>query len=284
MRIFKILAAGCLAMGLSACAITSQSDIDAAAALSPKGGTFTKTLHSEYIKLAKMENKEGDHPDAIYFANKARAAASGKAPKADTRKQRDITKKNWKKAKGGLQRLKVMRERGGLKFDPKNMAKAQAGWDCYLQELEENLQKKDIKWCQKYMDKALKGASKSYWASLKKPSGPMVIYFGLGSAALTKDAMMVLDKAAKKAMKVKVNKKGKKKKKVVTLQAHTDTSGNAAANAALSMKRAKAAASYLKSKGVKKIYKTANGERSPAVNSGDNKVESKNRRVVIKIN
>lgn len=277
MRIFKILAAGCLAMGLSACAITSQSDIDAAAALSPKGGTFTKTLHSEYIKLAQMENKEGDHPDAIYFANKARAAASGKAPKPDTRKQREIGKKAWGKAKGGLQRLKTMEERGGLKFDPKNMAKAQAGWDCYVQELEENLQPKDIKWCKKYMDKALKGASKSYWASLKKPSGPMVIYFGLGSAALSKDSMMILDKAAAKA-------KGGKKKKTVTLQAHTDTSGNAAANKALSMKRAKAASAYLKGKGLKKVYTTANGESLPAVNSGDNKVESKNRRVEIKIN
>jgi len=274
MRMFKILAAGCLAMGLSACAVTSQSDIDAAAALSPKGGAFTKTLHSEYIKLAQMENKEGDHPDAIYFANKARQAASGSAPKPDTRKQREISKKNWKKAKGGLRRLKVMEERGGLKFDPKNMAKAQAGWDCYMQELEENLQPKDIKWCKKYMDKALAGASKSYWASLKNPAKPMIIYFGLGSAALTKDSMMTLDKAAAKAGS----------KKTITLQAHTDTSGNAASNKALSMKRAKAAAGYLKGKGAKKVYTTANGESSPAVNTGDNKVEAKNRRVEIKIN
>ena len=58
MRIFKILAAGCLAMGLNACVITSSNEIDKAAALSPKGGTFTKTLHSEYIKLAKREAKE----------------------------------------------------------------------------------------------------------------------------------------------------------------------------------------------------------------------------------
>ena len=96
MRIFKILAAGCLAMGLNACVITSSNEIDKAAALSPKGGTFTKTLHSEYIKLAKREAKEGDHPDARYFANKAAQAASGNAPKPDTRKQRKIGKKDWK--------------------------------------------------------------------------------------------------------------------------------------------------------------------------------------------
>ena len=277
MRTFKILAAGCLALGLNACAVTSQSQIDAAAALSPKGGTFTKTLHSEYIKLARMESKEGDHPDARYFANKARKAASGTAPKPDTRKQRKIAKKDWKKAKGGLQRLKTMEERGGLKFDPKNMAKAQAGWDCYLQELEEKIgQGKDIKWCKKYMGKALKGAAASYWTSLKKPSrsGPMVIYFGLGSSALSKESMSVLDKAAAKA----------KGGKTVSLQAHTDTSGSAATNKALSLKRAKAASAYLKSKGLTKVDTIANGENAPAVNSGDNKVEPKNRRVEITIN
>jgi OOP family OmpA-OmpF porin len=274
MRILKILAAGGLAMSMSACAITSQSDIDSAAGLKAKGGKYTKELHKGYIKLAQMENKEGDHPDAVYFANKARASASGKAPKADTNKNRKISKKSWKKAKGALQRIKVMKERGGLKFDPKNMAKAQVGWDCYLQELEENLQSKDIKWCKKYMDKALKGAAKSYWASLKSKPGPMVIYFGLGSADINKDGMMLLNKVAAVAGK----------KRTVTLQAHADTSGNAAFNRALSMKRAKAAQKYLKDKGLKKVYVTANGENKPAVSTGDGKVEAKNRRVEVKVN
>jgi len=273
MRIFKILAAGALAMGLSACAITSQSDIDAAAALKAKGGKFERTLHKEYIKLAKAENKEGDHPDAIYFANKARKAASGKAPKPDTRKQREITKKNWKKAKGGLRRWHVMKERGGLKFAPKEMAKAQAGWDCYMQELEENLQPKDIKKCKKYMDKALSKAAKKYWASLKSKPKPMVIYFGLGSSKINREGEMVLNRAAAIAGK----------KKTVTLQAHTDTSGSKAANQALSLKRAKAAKKYLKDKGVKKVYVTANGESQPAVKTGDGKKEPKNRRVEVKV-
>ena len=261
-------------MSMSACAIMSQSDIDSAAAMNAKGGKFEQALHKEYIMLAKMENAEGDHPDAIYFANKARAAASGKAPKPDTNKNRKIGKKDWGKAKGALQRFKTMEERGGMKFDPVNMAKAQAGWDCYLQELEENLQPKDIKWCQKYMDKALKGAAKSYWASLKGKPGPMIVYFGLGSAALNNEGMMVLNKAAAMAGK----------KKTVTLQAHTDTSGNAEFNRALSMERAKAAATYLKDKGLKKVFVSANGENKPAVNSGDGKVEAKNRRVEVKVN
>lgn len=271
MRIFKILAAGALAMGLSACAITSQSEIDAAASMKAKGGKFERTLHKEYIKLAQAENKEGDHPDAIYFANKARQAASGKAPKPDTRKQREISKKNWKKAKGGLRRWEVMKERGGLKFAPKEMAKAQAGWDCYLQELEENLQPKDIKKCKKYMDKALKKAAKKYWASLTSKPKPMIVYFGIGSAAINRDGEMVLNRAAAMAGV----------KKTVTLKAHTDTSGNAALNQALSLKRGQAAKKYLTDKGVKKVFVSANGETQPVVNTGDGKVEAKNRRVEV---
>ena len=100
MQIFKILAIGAIAAGLNACAITSQSEIDAAAGLSVKGGQFERTLHKEYIKLAVAENKEGDHPDAIYFANKAKQAASGSAPKPDSRKQRTIGKKGLEKNKG----------------------------------------------------------------------------------------------------------------------------------------------------------------------------------------
>ncbi len=173
MRIFKILAAGALAAGLNACAITSQSEIDAAAGLSVKGGQFEQTLHKEYIKLAMAENKEGDHPDAIYFANKASQAASGTAPKPDTRKQRQIGKKDWKKAKGGLRRIAAMKDRGGMKFAPVEMARAQAGWDCMMQELEEKIgQGKDIKACKKSMNKALRAAAKKYWASLgTKPAG-----------------------------------------------------------------------------------------------------------------
>lgn len=273
MRIFKILAAGALALGLSACAITSQSEIDDAAAMKAKGGTFERTLHKEYIKLAKAENKEGDHPDARYFANKARQTASGKAPKPDTRKQRVIGKKSWKKAKGALRRWEVMKERGGMKFAPKQMAKAQAGWDCYLQELEENLQPKDIKKCKKYMDKALSGAAKKYWTSLKSKPAPMVIYFGLGSAKINRAGEMVLNRAAAMAGT----------KKTVTLQAHTDTSGSKGANQALSMKRAQAAKMYLTDKGVKKVFVTANGENQPAVNTGDGKKEPKNRRVEVKV-
>ena len=172
MRISKILAAGALAASLNACAITSQTEIDSAAGLSVKGGQFERTLHKEYIKLAVAENKEGDHPDAIYFANKASQAASGKAPKPDTRKQRQIGKKDWKKAKGGLRRIGAMKDRGGMKFAPVEMARAQAGWDCMMQELEEKIgQGKDIKACKKAMNKALRSAAKKYWASLGKPSG-----------------------------------------------------------------------------------------------------------------
>ena len=173
MRIFKILAAGALAAGLNACAITSQTQIDAAAGQSVKGGQFERTLHKEYIKLAIAENKEGDHPDAIYFANKASQAASGTAPKPDTLKQRTIGKKDWKKTKGALRRIAAMKDRGGMKFAPAEMAKAQAGWDCLMQELEEKIgQGKDIKACKKSMNKALRSAAKKYWASLGTKPAP----------------------------------------------------------------------------------------------------------------
>ena len=66
-----------------------------------------------------------------------------------------------------------MKDRGGMKFAPAEMAKAQAGWDCLLQELEEKIgQGKSIKACKKSMNKALRSAAKKYWASLGTKPAP----------------------------------------------------------------------------------------------------------------
>jgi OOP family OmpA-OmpF porin len=274
MRIFKILVLAAFAMSLSACAIMSGGDIESAAALKPKGGKFEQTLHKEYIKLAWAENKEGDHPDAIYFANKARAAASGKAPKPDTRKQREISKKAWGSMKGALTRFKTMQETGGMEADPVNMAKAQAAWDCWMQEQEENLQPKDIKACKNAFNKAMGKVAKAKLARLMmKPQSSLIIYFDFNSAAITKQAEGTLNRAAAMAGR----------EKSIMLNAHTDTAGNAAYNKALSARRAAAAAAYLKDKGVAKVSTSASGENAPAVATGDGKKEAQNRRVEITI-
>jgi hypothetical protein len=107
--------------------------------------------------------------------------------------------------------------------------------------------------------------------------GEFVVLFDLGQASLDADDLTVVSSAAAEFRRTGATR--------VVVRGHTDTSGSAEVNQALSERRARAVADELVRQGVPAdaITTDAAGETALAVQTGDEVVEANNRRVVIDI-
>ena len=248
-------------------------DFDAVKNMEPKGSAFNKALHSEYIKLSSMEMAETDWSDAGFFNLKARSAGMGEMVEPQMMSGRSLpADKVAEMTKARADLVAVLKAGAGAK--PEAAARAQAGFDCWMQEQEENFQPDDIAACKKYFMAAMKELGGAP-APAKKVPGPFTVYFGLGSAALDDAAFATVANAYDKLRWAKLT--------GATVQAHTDTSGSNIMNAKLSAARMDAVVKLLGEFGLDaaNISKSAYGENKPAVKTADGVVEAKNRRVVI---
>lgn len=174
---------------------------------------------------------------------------------------------------------------------PRSTAHAQAMFDCWMQEQEEDFQPADIIRCRSGFRKsmariadALKPmpmAAKPAPMPVKKMmapapfTGPYVVQFKFDSAELTPHGKCTLARAAADAAKVKPNQ--------VKLAGHTDRAGSAKYNLVLSKSRVDAVAQALIGLGVSPsmIGKSIHGEEMPALATADVVRKHINRRVVV---
>jgi len=287
MRSFKLLSiAGAGLLVLSGC--SSYVDTDTVAGMSSKGSSFQRVLHKEYVGLANMEKMEDDGADAQYFVDKAKSAAMGEdvgpQPLAE-RMLPDSAKSDISMARKNLiDKL----WKGGADETPHAAAKAQAMFDCWMQEQEENNQPKDIAACKAGFEKAYAMIKTSAPVAAAKPAPmkkmapppapmpvPYVVYFDSDSAELD-DAAMVTLKQAFADFRLR-------KPSELRVAGHTDTQGDKEYNKGLSRYRSNEVGNALMTLGVprKAISKSRHGEDSLAVNTADGKSERNNRRVSI---
>lgn len=269
MKLLKTLTALSVLPFLAACA--SNWDVDGAKMAENNGSSFQKELQGEYARLAGLERDEGDWRDARRFVTKARSSTEGVIEPqmvSDRRIPED------KVAEMTMSREKLMAAfaAGGREATPSAAARAQAGFDCWMQEQEENFQPVDIEACKKYFQAGLADMGKEKPMMAKAPE-TVIVYFGFDSAMLDMEAKSMIVKASmmgRGAMAVMVN-------------GHTDTKGNAAYNEALALSRAQAVSDMLKGHGIpaKSLRVGASGESVNAVTTGDNAEEARNRRVEI---
>ena len=140
-----------LGAALMALALTSgcmSGDIEALRGAAPKGDEFTRTLTGEYLRFVNYEWDEmDDWFDARHFARKGLKTAQGVAvpPEAiaDWRLPKD--------AIPGLERARVrlvgLLAAGARDTSAYHAAIAQARFDCWVEQREENFQPDDIKAC-----------------------------------------------------------------------------------------------------------------------------------------
>ena len=266
---------------LAACSNSAQIS-----KMSVKGGDFEKGLHKGYLKLAKSEYAEDDWSDSGKFEERAKLAAMGKPTAPEMLSARAIPKVHQKPLGAGYKRLTVALAKGGALKAGKHAATAQTGFECWMQEAEENLQPKHIAACRNNfygamtlleaaVEKPRMVAKKVRKKKARKPQTvKYVLYFDFDSAKLNKSG-----KTAIGFIKSDV-KKGAK----VSLAAYTDRAGTAEYNNILASKRAKEVFGALQKAGIKNdIGVTVFGEKQNTVVTKDGVKERLNRRVEVSV-
>jgi OmpA-OmpF porin, OOP family len=231
-------------------------------------GFFEAALANEYRTLALFEaDQMGDNSDASGYAEKAIEAAAGAAPEPDRLRSRILPEETLKEVRPLRKRLI---NAAGHKTSPISAARAQASFDCWVEQLEEGFQEDDIAACKKRFLNALMETE----AVLPDT---FITFFGSDSAKLNDDGV----DAAVHAARIVKDADGL----AVFLRAHADREGGREHNQRLSERRARAVKDQLVKGGVDPdhIRTAAFGETRPLVDTPDGVPEQKNRRVEISI-
>ena len=295
------LAAGAAVL-LSAC---STPDHGAIMALKPSTA-FSRALKLEYANLVEEEAAEVDWGNANLFAEKAMAAGNNQQvlPEELAAHER-LPADSLPDLESARYWLTSSLRDGARLRAPYDAGKAQAMFDCWVEEQEENHQPEDIARCRHAFEMAMERVDKTLFppkmaapapmakaapAPMKKKAkpakkampapvpGPFLVYFDFDSSKVTDTANKVITRAVRAAQT--------RTSGPIVLRAHADRAGQNRYNAILSGKRAKAVIAALESWGIaaSRISVMAVGEEEPAIRTKDGEREGLNRRVVITLN
>jgi OmpA-OmpF porin, OOP family len=286
---------------LAGCGNKSASSVEALNKAQAVGSPFTKQLASEYRDFANYAQKEAsDYADALHFARKGLAAASGVVVMPETLDDWDLSDSNLVEMTKARNDLIDALEAGGRETAPDKAAIAQTRFDCWSEQQEEE-------WaanvpCKGQFYDALKALQDSVGSKpapapevaaapeafpepvTEMPKGEaapveqamFIVFFDWDKSNLSTGANDVLDAVAQEL-------KTRKDVKGVVVAGHTDTSGSPEYNQKLSQRRAKAVSDGLVSRGVPDatVRVEAHGESDLLVKTPDNVREPANRRAQI---
>lgn len=297
--------AGVLALGgsLSGCtAFSSFSEVDALNDAQAVGSPFTQALAGEYRTYANTELKDMfDYPDALHFARKGLAAASGDVVLPEPVSDWNLSEAHIQELAAARGRLIVAYDFGAREIAPDLSARAQAKFDCWIEQQEENWKdgnagcKEDFINAMTQLEGSLQPAP-----AAPPPPEPMVVeaspfdvdanepmavenamylvFFNWDSSKLGSGGLNVLDAVAEEV--------AKNPPSSINVVGHTDTSGSTVYNERLAVKRANKVKDALVERGVPAEIINANamGESDLLVATPDNVREPANRRVNISFN
>lgn len=279
----KFLAVALLVPMLGACASYDLSTVDM---MEQQGSEFDQALHGEYMKLAHAEAAEQDWEDAWFFANKAKSSANGSSEQPQLVSDREIPADAVDLLESVRSAL-VEQLGAGRTEKPAIAARAQAMFDCWLQEKEENFQPDHIKACRDNFNIAYFQLIKTAEKEPMEPeepmepmatmAGPYMVFFGFDKDGLDKAGLALIESVAAHEM-------AQDPTALITVSGHADRSGPKAYNMALSEQRAISVSIALQLAGAQaKIAMEHFGEESPLKATDDGVREPKNRRVELVI-
>jgi len=296
MSILRIAALVAAPLLLAACAGTS---LKKAETTTPQGTEFDRQLHANYVSLSRSEFDEGDYRDSDQFAERALAAAAGTAPEPEALEKRDLPRKHSGELADARSNLMAAFANGAREADPAKAARAQAMYECWLQEQEENFQPDDIAACRDGFNAVISGIEvkpqpvaevapepapepvvpESEVAQELVTKGEARVYginFDFNSDNLREDATPVLqDIQAVLEAKPDMN---------LRIEGHTDALGADTYNEDLSQRRAQSVVNWLVSNGIDAVRLEAKGmgETQPVADNGTKEGRAENRRVELK--
>jgi OOP family OmpA-OmpF porin len=263
-----------LAIFLAGCA-GSTLDYSDLRKLDVQGQDFNSALSREYKTFALYENDEmGDWNDASHFKKKAFLVALGRNTEPEVLEERTLPWDNRPELASARRRLVKALDSGGRAITPKKAARAQASFDCWVEQQEEDFQPDDIAKCRKAFYKAVWHVEEGLAVAAASPDA-FTIFFKFDSADLVPDQAGTLNAIAT------ASKLGKEVRLLVS--GHSDRAGPKGYNLVLSKLRALSIENALLRHGVSQdlIAVTARGEAQPRVITPDGIREPRNRRVEI---
>lgn len=281
-----VLAAGVLALG-GCTMFDTYSEVDALNEAQPVGSPFTQALAGEYKTYSNHQLEEMfDYPDALHFARKGLAAASGEAVMPEPVTDWNLADNHAKELAAARGRLIITFDLGGREIAPSTAALAQAKYDCWIEQQEENWESSEDLSCRKeFMDAVaeLEGLVQQTPEAVEEVEPPPMIpeeamylvFFNWDSSELSSGAKNVLNAVAEEVAKNTPSQ--------IMIDGHADTSGDKDYNQRLGFKRATAVRDALVALGVSEelITVESSGEEELLVETVDNIREPANRRVNI---
>ncbi len=282
--LLRITSVALLGLVLVGCDLPGTK-LEKAQRVDPDGSTFNRNLYQGYIDLASSEYNEGDYRDSDNFAVRAMQSGTGGTVAPEEISARRLPEDKVGELTSARQRLVGTLDKGAAEKVPAETARAQTGFDCWMQEQEENIQPDDIEACRsrffaalEYIEDALK--PKPVAKKVEPPAAPppaselYLVYFDFDKAELSEAAKAVLETASSAAQKLGVT---------VRVSGHTDLAGTADFNVELSKRRAIAVSEALIKAGVAStaVKAEAFGQTLPAIITADGVAEARNRRVEI---
>ncbi|MBX2833042.1 MAG: OmpA family protein [Rhodospirillales bacterium] len=274
----KLLAVVSAAAFLSACA---NMNIPGVRDMADEGSAFDAALHQNYADLAQAEYDEADWADARYFTSRSKMAAMSQDTGPQMISDRTLPEGTSSEVEVARSDLMAAFDAGGREKAASAAARAQSSFDCWLQELEENIQQEDIDNCRAAFYQAL-AIVQAELETDEMPKAmpmampvPMNVYFGFDSAAVDGKAMSVVDGI--------VEAYAKYEPKMISLVAYADRAGDALYNDILAKSRVDAVVKALRAGGVpaSKLAISINGEANVPVSTDDGVAEQGNRVVTV---
>lgn len=281
-------------MALAGCTnAQSFSEVEALNEAQAVGSPFTQALAAEYREFANRElNEMFDYPDALHFARKGLATAAGETVMPEPITDWNLLPEHMEELSTARGRLIVAFDMGAREVAAEQAADAQANFDCWIEQQEENWQAGDIAGCKnKFMESmaALEGmigpskpmppvaaeAPPSPDVPMKPQDAMYLVFFDFNSSKIGPGGDSVVDAVAQEVKGRSLN--------TVKVVGHADTSGPKAYNNKLGMKRANAVRDSLAQRGIdaSMISVDTRGEEELLVKTEDNVREPANRRAQI---
>jgi OmpA-OmpF porin, OOP family len=277
-KIRQIVGVGTLALLTGCSAFTSTSGLNELKTTNATGDAFTQALFKEYSALSQSEYDQYDWRDSLFYTQRAKEAAAGRTPEPTQIGARRLPPEMVGTLTQARATLVSTLANDQAQADPATAAKAQASFDCWMEQQEENFQPGDIAACRKGFDDAIAALE----LDEERASAAEVI-------AISSDVLFDFDRAVvKEAFKPELDKLAAElvadTNKRLLVWGHTDTVGTPQYNMGLSVRRADAVAEYLEAKGVDRSRLSVEGfgETKLAVPTGDQVAEPRNRRVEVR--
>lgn len=224
---------------------------------------YGRLLYESYLALSSAEFDEGDYLDSDVFAERAMRAASNERFEPEALAARDLPGQELNEMQLERRRLVVTQFRGAPDSVAADTAEAQTSFDCWMQELEENLQPADIAACRARFTNAIARVETALKSeTLFKPARLVLeVFFDFDSSALGEKATANIDAFVRAT--------GVYAKPFVSVIGNADQVGETNYNVELSEKRAQTVADALKTRGVVVGGVFARGDQAPKVDRLD---------------